>query len=62
MSSTQAHLTLQVIGQIKEETRVSVLGNRFPWEFSVYLRYCRALKFAQQPDYSYLKSLFKGCL
>ena len=52
----------QIIGQIKEDTRISELGNRFPWEFSLYLRYCRALKFSQQPDYIYLKNLFRGCL
>ena len=52
----------QIIANIKEETRISELGNRFPWEFSLYLRYCRHLKFAQTPDYGYLKNLFKSCL
>lgn len=33
-----------------------------PWEFGVYLRYCRNLRFSQTPDYNYLKSLFRGCL
>ena len=52
----------QIIGHIKEETSVAEMGRLYPWEFSIYLRYCRALKFNQTPDYSYLKNLFKGCL
>lgn len=52
----------QIIGNIKEETRVSDLGQKYPWEFSLYLRYCRALKFTQAPDYLYLKNLFRSCL
>ena len=52
----------QIIGNIKEETRIAELGNRYPWEFSLYLRYCRTLKFSQTPDYGYLKNLFRSCL
>ena len=51
-----------IIGHIKEETSVQNLGRNYPWEFTVYLRYCRGLKFQQIPDYNYLKRLFKGCL
>ena len=33
-----------------------------PWEFGVYLRYCKNLRFTQTPDYNYLITLFRGCL
>lgn len=52
----------QIIGHIKEETSINELGLNYPWEFSVYLRYCRNLKFNQQPDYAYLRGLFRSCL
>ena len=29
-------------------------------EFALYLHYCKALKFEDKPDYSYLKKMFKG--
>ncbi len=47
---------------MKEETRLSDLGDGHPWEFSIYLRYCRNLRFNEDPDYGYLRSLFTGCL
>ena len=31
----------------------------FPDEFRIYFEYCRALRFADKPDYSYLRRLFK---
>lgn len=52
----------QIIGRIKEQTEITDLCNNHPWEFGVYLRYCKNLRFAQVPDYSYLRSLFRGCL
>merc|ERR1711937_1018352 len=30
-----------------------------PKEFEKYLRYCKNLKFAEEPDYQYLRGLFK---
>jgi casein kinase I family protein HRR25 len=31
-----------------------------PWnEFAVFLNYCRALRFDDKPDYSYLRKLFR---
>ena len=30
-----------------------------PIEFSMYLNYCRGLRFDEDPDYDYLKKLFK---
>lgn len=40
-------------------TSVEVLCASFPSEFVVYLNYCKALRFEDRPDYSYLKRLFK---
>jgi len=31
----------------------------YPAEFGTYLNYCRSLKFADKPDYSYLRKMFK---
>ena len=30
-----------------------------PDEFAIFMKYCRALKFEDRPDYSYLRKLFK---
>ena len=50
------------IGKIKEETNIVELYKDTPWEFGVYLRYCKNLRFTQNPDYNYLRGLFRGCL
>jgi hypothetical protein len=36
-----------------------VLCKGYPEEFRMYFEYCRALRFDDKPDYSYLKRLFK---
>eukprot|EP00388_Colpodella_angusta_P033269 GDKK01029132.1.p1 GENE.GDKK01029132.1~~GDKK01029132.1.p1 ORF type:complete len:662 (+),score=155.29 GDKK01029132.1:99-2084(+) len=41
---------------------VDVLCRGCPGEFSVYLYYCRALRFEDQPDYQYLRGHFKRLL
>jgi hypothetical protein len=43
----------------KISTQVDVLCKGFPAEFSIYLNYCRALRFEDKPDYAYLRRLFK---
>jgi len=43
----------------KMSTSVEVLSANFPAEFVVYINYCKALRFEDRPDYSYLKRLFK---
>nr|CAB3487635.1 unnamed protein product [Digitaria exilis] len=39
-----------------------VLCKSFPSEFTAYFRYCRSLRFADKPDYSFLKRLFRDLL
>jgi len=38
------------------------LTRGLPEEFSMYLNYCRNLKFEEKPDYSYLRKLFKDVM
>jgi len=38
---------------------VDVLCKGFPDEFSIYLNYCRSLRFEDRPDYLYVKRLFR---
>ena len=40
-------------------TPVEALCRSYPTEFGTYLNYCRSLKFADKPDYSYLRKMFK---
>ena len=47
------------IYEIKLNTPLEVLCQGFPEEFSMYLNYCKSLKFEDQPDYIYVKRLFK---
>jgi len=43
----------------KMSTPIDALCKGFPEEFRIYFEYCRALRFADKPDYSYLRRLFK---
>jgi serine/threonine protein kinase len=47
------------IYEIKMGTPLDELCKGFPEEFSIYLNYCKALKFEDLPDYGYVKRLFK---
>jgi hypothetical protein len=40
-------------------TTIESLTRGLPEEFSLYLNYCRNLKFEEKPDYGYLRKLFK---
>jgi len=48
-----------MISEKKMSTPVEVLCRGYPNEFGTYLNYCRSLKFADKPDYSYLRKMFK---
>lgn len=46
----------------KKSTSPEDLCQGFPAEFSQYITYCRNLAFEQEPDYNYLRSLFKKAM
>jgi len=48
----------RVIGLVKAKLSIADLTDSLPEEFSTYMRYTRGLRFQDEPDYSYLKSLF----
>jgi len=47
------------IAEKKMSTPVEILCKHFPTEFITYLNYCRALRFDDKPDYSYLRRLYR---
>ncbi|XP_077992025.1 casein kinase I-like [Glandiceps talaboti] len=47
------------IKEKKMSTPVEVLCKGHPQEFSIYLNYCRGLRFEETPDYMYLRQLFR---
>lgn len=49
---------LKIVGEMKVATEVNVLCEGLPEEFTTYLKYCRGLKFMEEPDYEYLRELF----
>lgn len=50
------------ISEKKQTTQIEELINGFPKEFGDYLEYVRNLKFEQEPDYNYLRSLMDKVL
>eukprot|EP00004_Rigifila_ramosa_P026632 TRINITY_DN838_c1_g1_i4.p1 TRINITY_DN838_c1_g1~~TRINITY_DN838_c1_g1_i4.p1 ORF type:complete len:378 (-),score=66.71 TRINITY_DN838_c1_g1_i4:1102-2235(-) len=47
------------ISEKKMSTSTDALCKGSPSEFATYLNYCRALRFDDKPDYSYLRKLFR---
>ena len=47
------------IAKLKISTPADVLCRGIPAEFRIFVEYCRALRYAEKPDYSYLRRLFK---
>jgi len=43
----------------KMNTTNEFLCKNFPKEFSVFLKYCESLRFNEEPDYSYLRRIFR---
>jgi len=43
----------------KITTPISLLCKDFPNEFATYLKYCRSLRFVVDPDYEYLRGIFR---
>ncbi|GBM01030.1 Casein kinase I isoform alpha [Araneus ventricosus] len=48
------------ISEKKMSTNVEILCKGVPPEFTMYLNYCRTLRFEDDPDYAYLKQLFNA--
>ncbi|KAJ5642773.1 Casein kinase I [Penicillium lividum] len=47
------------IMQKKKSTSTEVLCRGFPIEFAVYMNYSRSLRFDENPDYAYMRKLFR---
>lgn len=47
------------ISEKKMSTPIEVLCRGFPPEFSMYMNYCRTLRFDDKPDYAYLRRLLR---
>jgi serine/threonine protein kinase len=47
------------IKQKKLSTSLNELCEGLPNEFSIYIQYCRNLRFEEKPDYSFLRRIFK---
>ena len=47
------------IEMMKLDTPVDVLCQGHPIEFAMYINYCRGLRFDENPDYTFLRRLFK---
>ena len=50
---------LKTIGKMKKRIAVEDLCKECHEEFHIYLHYCRGLRFDENPDYEYLRKLFK---
>ncbi|CAF0721986.1 unnamed protein product [Didymodactylos carnosus] len=48
------------ICESKMSTPITVLCAGFPPEFAMYLSYCRRLKYTDEPDYTYLRQIFRN--
>jgi serine/threonine protein kinase len=49
----------QKIYEKKNSTTVEELCQNFPQEFFDYINYCKALGFEEEPDYNYLRKMFR---
>lgn len=52
----------QLITQMKQTMPFSEIASGLPIEFEDLLRYVRALKFIDRPDYSYMRKMFDSVL
>ena len=48
--------------ELKKSTKIEVICRFLPEEFVEYIKYCRNLKFEENPDYEKLRNLFKKIL
>lgn len=59
MKANTKQAKYEKISEKKMSTPIEVLCKGSPAEFSMYLNYCRSLRFEEQPDYMYLRQLFR---
>ena len=59
LKATTKKQKYEKIFEMKMSIPVEVLCKDFPPEFARYLNYCRGLRFEEQPDYVYLRQLFR---
>ncbi|EDW66236.1 casein kinase I-like [Drosophila novamexicana] len=59
MKATNKKQKYEKISEKKMSTPIEVLCKGYPAEFSMYLNYCRSLRFEEAPDYMYLRQLFR---
>jgi len=61
--SGDGHQRVSSILKMKQKTAVEVLCHHVPCELPTFLTYTRTLSFSEEPDYSYIYSLFNtlGC-
>lgn len=50
------------IGNFKEKLSLEKLTENLPSEFYTYMKYVRNLSFSAQPDYGWIKNLFRSCM
>lgn len=50
------------IGNYKNKLSLEKLTENLPTEFYKYMKYVRSLSFAAQPDYDWIKNLFRSCM
>lgn len=58
----KASKTLDQLFELKIEISVELLTADLPTQFTTYMKYVRGLAFDEEPDYRYLKSIFKDLL
>lgn len=56
----EAHNRIKLIGETKMSTSTASLCSGIPDAFREFIDYCKELKFVQEPDYNYLRSLIIG--
>jgi hypothetical protein len=54
------HQKLDKIAERKNTIKMEEFLHGYPIEFSTYIHYTKQLRFNEQPDYMYLRNLFRG--
>ena len=60
LKATTKQQKYEKICEKKMSTPVKVLCKGFPEEFTMYIKYCRGLRFEEEPNYMYLRQIFES--